>query len=92
MGCTLANSSDRLILAKIEEPEISFLSVPGAIGGLLFPGVDVMRTLGERDCLQTRHISAIESDGPGEYSATWEVLRELGLEKLATASDCRVIR
>ena len=59
---------------------------------LLFPGVDVMRTLGERDCLQTRHISAIESDGPGEYSATWEVLRELGLEKLATASDCRVIR
>ena len=59
---------------------------------LLFPGVDVMSTLGGRDCLQTRHISAIESDGPGEYSATWEVLRELGLEKLATASDCRVIR
>ena len=53
VGCTLANSSDRLILAKIEEPEISFLSVPGAIGGLLFPGVDMMRTLGERNCPQT---------------------------------------
>ena len=100
VGCTLANSSDRWFSAKIQEPEIYsilfwnlFQVLLEAVDKhLLFPGVDVMRTLGERDCLQTRHISAIESDGPGEYSATWEVLRELGLEKLATASDCRVIR
>ena len=59
---------------------------------LLFPGVEVMTVLGERDCLQTRHISAIESDEAGEYAATWAVLEELGLEGLATATDCRVVR
>ena len=59
---------------------------------LLFPGVEVMSVLGERDCLQTRHISAIESDEAGEYAATWAVLEELGLEELATATDCRVVR
>jgi len=59
---------------------------------LLFPGVDVTTVLGQRDCLQTRHISAIESDEAGEYAATWVVLEELGLEELATATDCRVVR
>merc|ERR1712032_1223995 len=28
----------------------------------------------------------------GEYGATWAVLEELGLEKEATAMDCRVVR
>ena len=59
---------------------------------LLFPGVDVMTVLGQRDCLQTRHISAIESDEAGECGATWVVLEELGLEGQATATDCRVVR
>ena len=59
---------------------------------LLFPGVDVTTVLGQRDCLQTRHISAIESDEAGEYAATWVVLEELGLEGQATATDCRVVR
>ena len=59
---------------------------------LLFPGVDVMTVLGERDCLQTRHISAIESDEAGEYGATWAVFEELGLEGEATTTDCRVVR
>ena len=59
---------------------------------LLFPGVDVTTVLGQRDCLQTRHISAIESDEAGEYAATWVVLEELGLEGQATTTDCRVVR
>ena len=59
---------------------------------LLFPGVDVMPVLSQRDCLQTRHISAIESDEAGEYASTWGVLEELGLEKQATTMDCRVVR
>merc|ERR1712212_739261 len=54
---------------------------------LLFPGVEVLTVLGQRDCLQTRHISAIESDEAGEYAATWAVLEELGLKSLATATD-----
>ena len=52
----------------------------------------MLAVLGQRDCLQTRHISAIESDEAGEYGATWAVLEELGLEKEATAIDCRVVR
>ena len=59
---------------------------------LLFPGVDVMPVLSQRDCLQTRHISAIESDEAGEYASTWGVIQELGLEKQATTMDCRVVR
>ena len=59
---------------------------------LLFPGAEVLTVLGQRDCLQTRHISAIESDEAGEYAATWAVLEELELERLATATDCRVVR
>ena len=59
---------------------------------LLFPGLDVMPVLSQRDCLQTRHISAIESDEAGEYASTWAVLQELGLEKQATTMDCRVVR
>ena len=59
---------------------------------LLFPGVDVKPVLNQRDCLQTRHISAIESDEAGEYASTWAVLQELGLEKQATTMDCRVVR
>ena len=59
---------------------------------LLFPGVDVMPVLSQRDCLQTKHISAIESDEAGEYVSTWGVLEELVLEKQATTMDCRVVR
>ena len=55
---------------------------------LLFPGVDVMPVLSQRDCLQTKHISAIEIDWQDNDFVVYDyfqdicchILHKIGLE------------
>ena len=58
---------------------------------ILFKGQNV-EVLTRKEIIQTRHISEIESDEDGEYSSTWAVLTEIGLNDVSTHFDCQLLR
>ena len=59
----------------------------------LFDGArDAVEILRTKEVFQTRHISELESDQPGDYTSCWSVLEELKLASYATQFDCALLK
>ena len=53
---------------------------------------EAIRILQAKEVFETRHISEIESDNPGDYTSCWSVLNELKLDKFASNFDCVLLK
>jgi len=51
-----------------------------------------VKILREKEVFQTRHISEIESDNPGDFNSCWSVLAELKLDKITSNFDCVLLK